>query len=531
MLKTLVKKQLMEIFRSYFYNAKTNKKRSTAGIIAYILLFAALMIGLGGMFTGLSVSLCVPLTQAGMGWLYFALMSLLAIFLGAFGSVFNTFSWLYLSRDNDLLLSMPIPVHSIMASRLLTVFLMGLMYSGVVSIPAAIVYLATAGFSVNGFLGAVLFVALIAVFVLVLSCLLGYGVARLSLKLKNKSFMTVIFALFFIAIYYFAYFKAGSFIGEIVANIALYGEDLHAAAPLVFGIGRAFEGDLLSLLLVTLAVAALFALTWYILSRSFLKIATATGKTDRKVYRETRAKRKSAFSAMLGKEFGRFTGSANYMLNCGLGTLLLPISGVLLLLRGGVIAGTLESVFETDGAMPVLLTAAVCLVCSMNDMAVPSVSLEGKTLWISRSLPVDAWTALRAKCGVQLLLTAPGAVFAAVCSAIALRAGFAAGLLMALCCAVFVFFSTYFSLYIGLHNVNLVWTNEINVIKQGSQIILALLAGWAAPVILVLPYMLVLRGKISGEAYIALLTLVLALAAAFFRRWLRTKGAERFENL
>ena len=72
MLKTLVKKQLMEIFRSYFYNAKTNKKRSTAGIIAYILLFAALMIGLGGMFTGLSVSLCAPLTQAGMGWLYFA---------------------------------------------------------------------------------------------------------------------------------------------------------------------------------------------------------------------------------------------------------------------------------------------------------------------------------------------------------------------------------------------------------------------------------------------------------------------------
>ena len=531
MTKILLRKQLAEIFRTYLYDAKKNKARSKGTVIAYFVLFALLMVGLlGGMFTFLAFTLRSTIVS-GYGWFYYLIFALAAVCIGAFGSVFNTFSGLYLSRDNDLLLSMPIPVHSIMVSRLLTVFLMGLMYSGVVSIPAAIVYLATAGFSVSALLGAVLFVALIAVFVLVLSCLLGYGVARLSLKLKNKSFMTVIFALLFIAIYYFAYFKAGSFIGEIVANIALYGEDLHAAAPLVFGIGRAFEGDLSSLLLVTLAVAALFALTWYILSRSFLKIATATGKTDRKVYRETRAKRKSAFSAMLGKEFGRFTGSANYMLNCGLGTLLLPISGVLLLLRGGVIAGTLENVFETNGAMPVLLTAAVCLVCSMNDMAVPSVSLEGKTLWISRSLPVDAWTALRAKCGVQLLLTAPGAVFAAVCSAIALRAGFAAGLLMALCCAAFVFFSTYFALYIGLHNVNLVWTNEINVIKQGSQIILALLAGWAAPVILVLPYMLVLHGKISGEAYIALLTLVLALAAAIFRRWLRTKGAERFENL
>lgn len=531
MTKILLRKQLAEIFRTYLYDAKKNKARSKGKVITYFVLFALLMVGLlGGMFTFVAIMLRSTIA-AGYGWFYYLIFALAAICIGAFGSVFNTFSGLYLSRDNDLLLSMPIPVHSIMASRLLTVFLMGLMYSGVVSIPAAIVYLATAGFSLSALLGAVLFVALIAVFVLVLSCLLGYGVARLSLKLKNKSFMTVIFALLFIAIYYFAYFKAGSFIGEIVANIALYGEDLHASAPVVFGIGRAFEGDLLPLLLVTLAVAALFALTWFILSRSFLKIATATGKTERKVYRETRAKRKTVFSAMLAKEFSRFTGSANYMLNCGLGTLLLFVSGVLLLVRGGAFAGVLESVFEADDAVPVLLTTAVCLVCSMNDMAVPSVSLEGKTLWISRSLPVDAWTALRAKCSVQLLLTAPGALFAAVCAAIAMRTALITGLLMALCCAAFAFFSAYFALYIGLHNVNLVWTNEISVIKQGSQVLIALLAGWAAPVILALPYMLVLHGKLSGEAYLALLTLVLALAAALFRRWLRTKGAERYENL
>ena len=62
-------------------------------------------------------------------------MGLLAVLLGAFGSVFNTYSGLYLSKDNDLLLSMPIPVRSIMVSRLLGVYLMGLMYSGVVMLP------------------------------------------------------------------------------------------------------------------------------------------------------------------------------------------------------------------------------------------------------------------------------------------------------------------------------------------------------------------------------------------------------------
>ena len=196
MLKTLVKKQLMEIFRSYFYNAKTNKKRSTAGIIAYILLFAALMIGLiGGMFTGLSASLCAPLTQAGMGWLYFALMSLLAIFLGAFGSVFNTYSGLYFAKDNDLLLSLPIPVRTLMASRLLTVYLMGLMYSAVVILPAVIVYWVTVSAAPMALLGGVLLTALISIFVLTLSCALGWVVAKVSRKLKHKSFITVIVSL------------------------------------------------------------------------------------------------------------------------------------------------------------------------------------------------------------------------------------------------------------------------------------------------------------------------------------------------
>lgn len=56
MLKLLLKKQLMEIFRSYYYDAKKNKARSKAATIAYIAMFAVLMVVvLGGIFTLLSV--------------------------------------------------------------------------------------------------------------------------------------------------------------------------------------------------------------------------------------------------------------------------------------------------------------------------------------------------------------------------------------------------------------------------------------------------------------------------------------------
>ena len=130
MLKTLVKKQMMEIFRGYFYDAKKNKKRSKLSMIGYMILFGVIMIGLlGGMFTFLSMTICPALSSAGTGWLYFAIMGLLSIFLGVFGSVFNTYSGLYLAKDNDLLLAMPIPVRTLMVSRLLGVFLLGFMYA------------------------------------------------------------------------------------------------------------------------------------------------------------------------------------------------------------------------------------------------------------------------------------------------------------------------------------------------------------------------------------------------------------------
>ena len=45
MLKTLMRKQMMEIFRSYFYDAKKNRQRSKASTAMFIVLFAFLMVG------------------------------------------------------------------------------------------------------------------------------------------------------------------------------------------------------------------------------------------------------------------------------------------------------------------------------------------------------------------------------------------------------------------------------------------------------------------------------------------------------
>ena len=525
MLKTLVKKQLMEIFRSYFYNAKTNKKRSTAGIIAYILLFAALMIGLGGMFTGLSVSLCAPLTQAGMGWLYFALMSLLAIFLGAFGSVFNTYS---LRRNAEL--SLPIPVRTLMASRLLTVYLMGLMYSAVVILPAVIVYWVTVSTAPMALLGGVLLTALISIFVLTLSCALGWVVAKVSRKLKHKSFITVIVSLAGLAIYYFFVFKAQTAIEQLVANAAVYGEKIKGAAHPLYVFGLTGTGDVTAMLLSAAVILALFALTWTLLSRSFLQITTASGASGKAVYREKAVKRRSIDGALFGKELARFTASPNYMLNCGLGILLLPVAGVALLIKGGELLLLLQMAFgDRGGCVEVLLCTGVCAIASMNDMATPSVSLEGKSLWLAQSLPVKPWQVLRAKLKVQLALTALPALVPLACMAFILPVTAALPLVFAEALA-YIAFSACLGLTLGVARANLTWTSELMPIKQSLAVTIALFGGWLYAIVFAGLYLW--QGwKLGAAAYLAIAAAVTLAVTALLLRWLKTKGAQRFAML
>ena len=528
MLKLLLKKQLFEIFRSYFYDAKKNKARSRLATALYIGLFVLLMAGiLGGIFTLLAVKLCGPLAAAGLGWLYFALMGLIAVLLGAFGSIFNTYAGLYLPKDNDLLLSMPIPVRYVMASRLLGVYLLGLMYSGVATVPAVIVYWIVAPVTAGKVVGGVL----TSVIVMVLSCLLGWVVARISLKLKNKSFITVILSLAFLAAYYFVYYKAQGLITLLAENAAVYGAKIRGSAYLLYLFGSVGAGDWLAMGLVTLSQAALLALTLWVIARSFLKIATATGSVKKVRFEHRAVRAQSVQRALLGKELRRFAASPNYMLNCGLGIVMLPVAGIALLIKGRALAQLLDDAFGAGAdIVPVLLSAALCLLASMNDMAAPSVSLEGRQLWLAQSLPVTPWQVLRAKLDMQLLLTGVPLLFCALCAVIVLPGGAAEMALAVVVALLYTLLSALAALALGLKLPNLTWTNEITPIKQGGSVMLALFVNWFYAIALGGLYFLCGR-YLSAAAYLALTAAVTAAVCALLLHWVKQRGTRIFAAL
>ena len=533
MLKLLLKKQLFEIFQVYFYDAKKNKARSKTSTAMYFILFILLVFGLlGGIFTFLAVKLCTPLLTAGIDWLYFALMGLIAVLLGAFGSVFNTYAGLFLTKDNDLLLSMPIPVSTLVGARLFGVYLMGLLYSVVVILPAIIVYWVRAGVTLPAIIGGLLMTLLISVFVLIISCVLGWMVAKISQKLKHKSLITVLVSLAVIGVYYFVYFKAQSLIQNLLANATVYGARIKGAAYPVYLFGSIGIGDVRASVIVSTAVAVLFFLMWVLLSRSFLQIATSTGKVVHREYRETHRRKRSIDAALLGREFSRFTASPNYMLNCGLGTFLMPLCAIAVLWKGGELFEMLDAMFaETEGSVTLLLCVVFCGLVSMNFMTAPSVSLEGKSLWLLQSLPVEPWRIFRAKIRMQILLTGLPLLLCVGCT----EAVYSMYLLQLLTILLFggsyVLLMALVGLFLGIKMPILTWTNEIMPIKQGGAVIITLLCGFVYMILLFAGFMLLSGWRLGFCRYISCFVGTNLVLSGWVYLWLRKKGTTRFSAL
>ena len=531
MIKVLLKKQLTEIFKAYFFDMKKNKARSKASTVLYFLLFAFLMLFImGATFGALAFSLS-PIISMGFGWLYYLFLSLIAVLLGVFGSVFSTYSGLYLAKDNDLLLCLPVRVGAIMTSRLLGVYLMGLLYSSTVLIPAVVIYFITVPANLENVIGAVLLPVTVSLLVLSLSCIFGYIVARISLKLKNKSFVTVLIALIFFALYYFVYFKASSFIGEFIKNAVIYGESIKEKAYITYIIGRSAEGDLLSLFAVVTAVLLLLFVTLFVISKSFIKIATSTATVKKSANKSKKQHSRTVFGAVLSREFSRFTSSPNYMLNCGLGAVFMVAAGVFVLIKGDMLREVLTEQFAGfDGIIYVGAVALMFFMISINDIAAPSVSLEGKTLWQIRSLPVPTKTVLKSKLLLQIYVNVVPAVFCADCVVIALRPDIMTGILTVLLCLTFVLFHALFSLYCGLHKINLNWTNEVVPIKQGLNVLFAIFGGLGISLATGLLY-LFLSAFLRPWVYMTVILAFLLIFSVLLYRFINNKGVKIFEEL
>ena len=534
MLKALYKKQFMELFRQYLVNQKTGKARSKGQTIGFLLLFVFLLGYFGVLCFGMAFSLGEQLIAVGMDWLYFSLMSILAILLGTFGSIFNTYAALYRSKDNDLLISMPIPPRRIVMVRLTSVLALSMLYTGILWIPTVAYYWLFASPSVPAMVFSLLLWPVISAFVTVVTCALGWVVALVSSKISSKSFVTVVLSVILLGIYYVFCFRMSEFFTAMVENSEAIGGFLKAWFHFLYEIGQAAVGDVLGMLIVTGVTAVLSGLCLWLMARTFISLATKTATARKKKTKTATIRSHGIRAALLRRELKRFGSSATYILNCGLGLFFLVAIAVLALVNQSSLQGAIAQV-ETmwppfRATWPLMAAMASCLIISMNVISTPSVSLEGKQLWIVQSLPVSPADVLRAKLWLHVLVNAELAMLTTGVLCFCLQTTWLSAVLAVVYTGVFVWLTGVLGLILGLKRPNLHWTNEATVIKQSLTVFLSLLINFGIAVLLSAPYFL-LAIVMDASIYLAGLIAVTGAVSWVLTRWLTRAGAKEFAQL
>lgn len=531
----LLKKQLYEINRSLFVDQKTNKRRSMVAIIFFVAMMAVIPIFFAALFLALALMICEPFASVGLGWFYFTIMSGAAILLGVFGSVFNTYASVYLAKDNDLLLSLPIPVKDVLIARLLGVLTMSFYYSAPATITSAVVYMVLGLPSALGVIGSLLLVPLVTLIVFMLSCGLGYIVAKISQKLKNKGFLSALIMLAFFGLYYLFYFKASEVIQQIVANGETVASGVKVFAYPLYAMGKVGEGNPIAIVCFTAAVLILLRLVWLLLSKSFLKIVTNGGKTKKVMFDGKISKQCSPEKAFFKKELRKYLSSANYMLNTSIGSIFMLLVSVAIIIYAPTIREIIAPSAEGNGInlpriMSVMSLGIAMLLSANNFISAPSISLEGKTLWLLKSLPIRPKTAFSAKSALHFAITAPFTLLASIVLSVVLRLSPLSAIICVLAALAFVLLCGRSGVIINLAFPNVKWTNETIVVKQGLSVLFSMLGGILYSIILCIPYIFIAKFVIP-EIYLAIVLAINVLLAILSGRYLSTKAAAVLNKL
>ena len=526
MLRVLLKRQFLEAV-AFLFNGKNGKRRSQGKMLALgaLMLYAFGMVGY--MFWMIADMLCAPLTQAGMSWVYFAFMGTIATGFGIIGGIFMAKNKLYEAKDNDLLLSMPIPSWMVIFSRIVGLYAFDLLFEGLVFVPTLIRYFTVVGFSFVPVLCSLVVLLILPLGALAVCAVFGWFIAFVSSKLPVKGIVEIVFAVAFLAAYFIVYSKINEYLSYVIAHGEALGNVMKTALYPFSQLGFACAGDGLSLLVFTGIFGGLFAAVYALISITYLRLATANRGSMKVKYKGKGYKGRSVFSALLQKEGARYFKSPMVALNCFLGSALLILLPFAALFKGDAFSQLFAG---NEDTVALLIAASLCAVASTNLITVTSVSLEGENIGILRAFPVRTEKLLFVKVAFHFLITGFPAVWAVIFLCCLFEISFTVCVVAAIAVLSFILFCAVGGLVVNLKLPNLNWTNEVALVKQSAASLVGMFGGWGALALLVGGYFLF--GKyLPAWGYLLILTAALLLLCGVLAYWIKKKGVKIFEGL
>lgn len=490
-------------------NAKDKKKKAIGALTGQIVIFVMLVAYCGLMAYGLGYNGTygvLPSMAAGI----ICLMSFML-------TLFKTNGYLFAFKEYDMLMAMPFSVRTIVADKFLYMYLNSLMWSASISVASLAVY---AYFARPAFYVYILWIVIsmtLPIIPMVAASAIGALITGMSAGFKYKKIVqtalifVIIIPLFFMRFIIEKIVRDGSLsaIMEKAAVMIESGTDWYLPIRW-FGEAVSGTGYLGALATVVLSVIV-FELFVVVVSKYYRsinsKLMTSSHSTHKK---EAKYKARNMVVSVAYKEFKRLLGSTAYATNVGIGFIMSVVFGIIAIFADGqaiVSAVTQGAPVEASVVTPAI-SMLIYFFTGMIATTACSPSLEGKNYWIIKTLPVDNKTIMKGKGLFNILFFGPVAVFATLMLSISFKADVLTICLNVVLMIILTLFSTLWGLFCGYKFIKLEWDNEIEVIKQGTAIVVYMFPNMFLSMIL-------LSGSVALGIFMGTIPAILILIAIY----------------
>ncbi|MDO4294250.1 MAG: hypothetical protein Q4C65_13630 [Eubacteriales bacterium] len=469
----LGKLQLQNMLHTLFHTGNGKRKRGMS-VAAGLALLAVLALFLSSVY---SLLFAMSLKLSGVPEFYFPLMILLAMAVSLFFSFMAAKGIVFGGKDLDFLLSLPVSSFSVMLSKLSALYLENLVFIGLWMLPTA-----AAGWFL-GFVSDPLFWLRLLPTILLMPCLpsllaamAGYLAAWVQSKIKRRSLLgSLLYVLLFLA-FFFSYMQINR-LGELMLehreNVArLFRTWLLPVGLLSDGLAGNWSSWIAGLLLTALPF---LAFAWIISRRYQQVLSSLKAQTLRTDFKLSSLKGRSPFAALLAKETERLFYTPIYLLNAGVGVVILIGLCIYLILQKNKLLPFL-SLLKPQDVSALCLAAIVFLLATLYPSAV-SLSLENKNLWLLKEMPLKPTLLFAAKAALNLTLAWPASLAALILLGAAGFFSLPDGLLMLPVCLSFTGFLALAGVLLNLRFPKLDSDNDTIVIKQSFSAIFACFGG------------------------------------------------------
>lgn len=523
----LIKINIMNFFGiNEFINTKSKSEKAKKILIGIVIVwaFTAVLIGSFAYFFMMANSL-IMINQLNMlivfGFLFANVCTLIFTILKASGYLFSF-------KDYDMLMSLPIKTSSILISKISFLYLTNFIGVIVFGMPPLIVYGITANSNALYYIIVIVLLLFVQVIPMIIGCVLSLIIAKISTKNKRGNLILsigtfgVIIALFIVTnnIKLISTTQVQS-VGAVFQNIT----NIYFITKIFLNATQNI--NLISFLMFIIINTLIFMLFTILFSRSFKNI-NADMNENYKVskYDMSRLKQSSILMALYKKEISFYFSSFPYFINTGFGAVMMTFVAFGTAIFGKDTILKVLKIPELKGLIIPMFAAIMIFSIMLTFVTAPSISLEGKNIWIIKTLPIKYVDIIKSKILLSLTISVPVFIIDITVLKFALGITFVEYIEIVLVGILSAILSSITGIISNLLFPKLEWQSETEVVKQSASVLISSLLGFV--------YMLIIGGIFylmkPNNFTIFLLVVIITLFILNILLWriIKTKGEKIF---